>query len=571
MTMPRPSDAITRPSRKSHDREHLAHLYSLSVLAMIMNDGQDESGVLRLALSAVGTLGPCRAEAGYLSYDGAPTTRTPTDWPGHAPHLDAQVRDLNSRGGPVTVPGCGWAWAYALPGGEGALAHLVISAPTRPTEAERFLTHVLAQQTAAALANAVARRGERDHARELRRADEDRAAVNARLTASVAELEYRLSVHEALSEAATDADAVAAIAEAVHRLTGHPVAIDDRFGNRRACAGPGHADSHTKPDEARHESLLRETAQRPQPARLGERLVALARHQGELLGSLTLIDPRGTAGEREEFALDQGCAALTLALAHLRNLAEVELRLRRGLADDLLAGTDNESAYARAAAVGHDLHGPLYLAALRWEGTAVDDAFVRAADRAATGLGIRSLQTRRPELAVLVLKGRPQPDSLHRAMVRELGSPTGSIGVGGRCDTPDEIPRSFQEALRALEVRRVSGAPNGTTAFDELGLFRILGHIGDHQEVEHFVREWLGPLLDYDSAHRTDLVGTLSQYFEYGGNYDRTAAALTIHRSTLRYRLQRIREVGGQDLTNVDTRLNLHIATRVWNVLGGPP
>ena len=42
-----------------------------------------------------------------------------------------------------------------------------------------------------------------------------------------------------------------------------------------------------------------------------------------------------------------------------------------------------------------------------------------------------------------------------------------------------------------------------------------------------------------------------------------------IHRSTLRYRLRRIRELTGHELGAVDTRLNLHIATRAWQLLGG--
>ena len=42
-------------------------------------------------------------------------------------------------------------------------------------------------------------------------------------------------------------------------------------------------------------------------------------------------------------------------------------------------------------------------------------------------------------------------------------------------------------------------------------------------EVRAFVREWLGPLIDYDTANRSELVATLWQYYECGGNYDATA------------------------------------------------
>jgi DNA-binding PucR family transcriptional regulator len=58
------------------------------------------------------------------------------------------------------------------------------------------------------------------------------------------------------------------------------------------------------------------------------------------------------------------------------------------------------------------------------------------------------------------------------------------------------------------------------------------------------------------------LAETLSCYLECGGNYDLTAATLSLHRSTLRYRLQRIREVSAHDLNDPDIRFNLQLATR---------
>jgi hypothetical protein len=114
-------------------------------------------------------------------------------------------------------------------------------------------------------------------------------------------------------------------------------------------------------------------------------------------------------------------------------------------------------------------------------------------------------------------------------------------------------------------------AQEGGHRLCDLGLCRILGPGNEYQELEAFVREWLGPLIDYDGRHRTALVETLSRYFDCGGNYAETAESLAIHRSTLRYRLQRIREISGHDLTNVEDRLNLQVATRVWKImLGGP-
>jgi DNA-binding PucR family transcriptional regulator len=103
--------------------------------------------------------------------------------------------------------------------------------------------------------------------------------------------------------------------------------------------------------------------------------------------------------------------------------------------------------------------------------------------------------------------------------------------------------------------------------FDDLGVYRLLAELPDVGSVEDFVRQWLGALLDYDLARGTDLVETLSAYLECGGSYDAAAEQLSLHRSTLRYRLQRIRVVSGHDLSAPDTRFNLQFATRAWTTI----
>lgn len=154
-------------------------------------------------------------------------------------------------------------------------------------------------------------------------------------------------------------------------------------------------------------------------------------------------------------------------------------------------------------------------------------------------------------------------------MCRQLRSDAVSIGVGGGCEQPADVPRSWQEATRALQVRQRSHPPNGITAYDQLGLYRVLAH-GAADDTEQFIREWLGALFDYDATHPSDMVRTLVAYLDCGGNYDATAAALNHPPQHARYRLQ-IREVSGHDLTDVEHRLNLHVAVRVWSLMGGPP
>jgi DNA-binding PucR family transcriptional regulator len=145
-----------------------------------------------------------------------------------------------------------------------------------------------------------------------------------------------------------------------------------------------------------------------------------------------------------------------------------------------------------------------------------------------------------------------------------------AVGVGGFVERPEHLPRSYREAMQALTVRIRQADPRGLTAFEDLGLYRLLATPEGRHEASAFVEDWLGSLLAYDIERQAGLVHTLGVYLDHGGNYDDTAAALHIHRSTLRYRLQRIRELSGHDLTNADTRLNLHVAVRAA-VVAEPP
>ena len=76
-----------------------------------------------------------------------------------------------------------------------------------------------------------------------------------------------------------------------------------------------------------------------------------------------------------------------------------------------------------------------------------------------------------------------------------------------------------------------------------------------------------GPLATFPNSAQGYDYGGLTQYLEHGGNYDATAAELSVHKSTLKYRLQRIRELTGVELNDPDVHFNLQLATRAWGTL----
>ncbi len=100
----------------------------------------------------------------------------------------------------------------------------------------------------------------------------------------------------------------------------------------------------------------------------------------------------------------------------------------------------------------------------------------------------------------------------------------------------------------------------------ELGLTGLLAAVTDERLVD-YSRRHLGPLMEHDRARKGSLVSTLRAYLETG-EQQQAATRLRVHPNTLRYRLDRIREISGVDLEDPETRLNLAVALRVQALLG---
>src|SRR5580704_1622428 len=355
-------------------RERLGEFRALLVISLLMTESVNEEQILELAASSAPGLGPWRID-GYGFTDGQwrPGPDQPTATPGG---LTRQLAGLGSAGGPVDLPGRPWAWAYPLRGAGGLLGHLVASCQEEPSAEQRFLVQVIAQQTGVAVSNA------RLHARERATAAE-LAATNEALAETVTTLQRSMDIHQRLTRVAVSGEGQPGIAKALHELTGMPVAIEDRYGNLTAWAGPGRPDPYPKESFAKREQLLRRLMRDGKPVRDGERLAVLASPRSEVFGVLALIDPGRRAGGTDLVALEHGATVLSMELARLRGIADTELRLRRDLVRDLLSGTDDDSALVRAEALDYDLRRPHRVVLVAGQGRVrAPDALLHAVRRA---------------------------------------------------------------------------------------------------------------------------------------------------------------------------------------------
>ncbi len=555
-------------------RRTLSSLQGLLALALVLGDDRSEDEVIHLAATAVPSLGPCRVEGVLHTGLGWRATTGACAHPGPRARIQAELARAGPGGGPLAVPDRAWGWALPLRGRSEQVGHLVVTADREPSDAELHVLRALAAHAGVSLASARARGRERSEADRLR-------AANADLAETVAALRRRTAVQDRLLEVAVAGEGRAGIARALSELTGLAAAVEDADGNVLAHAGPPGTPPAERPTPGGRAGPPRAGPARESAARVGTRAVrralaagrpvradgrilAAARQDGHVLGVLALADPDARAGDAEVAALEHAAAVLTLELARLAGVADAELRLGRDLVADLVDGVEVDAAVERAHAAGHDLRRAHRVLVL--DGAGDPAALLAAARQAVRDHRGSPLVLPRDGGVVAVSADAPgDPDRWERFRAVVLAGPGVRgcrLGVGGVAIRPADYPRSHHEAVCALRLHEIAGGPDRAVRYDELGVYQLLCEIADTEGVGRFVRTWLGALIDYDRAHRTELVATVARFLECGGSYDATAAAMALGRSTVRYRLRRIRQISGHDLAVPDTRFNLQLATR---------
>jgi len=84
------------------------------------------------------------------------------------------------------------------------------------------------------------------------------------------------------------------------------------------------------------------------------------------------------------------------------------------------------------------------------------------------------------------------------------------------------------------------------------------------------VERILGPAIEYDHTHRTELVRSVDVWLAQDRSTGRAARALRLHPHTLAYRLRRFAELTGQDVTKMSDLVNVWLALSVWRMLKRP-
>jgi sugar diacid utilization regulator len=257
--------------------------------------------------------------------------------------------------------------------------------------------------------------------------------------------------------------------------------------------------------------------------------------------------------------------------------------LRALLAREL---TDRDELLARAGELALDLQEGACMIVARAHPQAPTDegwrgrvrAVAERGARAAANRSIAALSEREGILGaevLLLVPGVDEPaaaraaDGVLREMEAGLAGFTFALGRSRITEDAADLPRAASEALLAANVAQ--GAADGTAlAFEQTGAYRLLLSTMSENpaELQRFYGETVEPLVAYDEQYETELVRTLEAFLEADGNVAGTAQRLFTHRHTIYYRLERVRELSGHDVSSSDGREKLSLGLKAMRVLG---
>jgi PucR family transcriptional regulator, purine catabolism regulatory protein len=273
----------------------------------------------------------------------------------------------------------------------------------------------------------------------------------------------------------------------------------------------------------------------------------------------------GGLGDFERLILQQAVTVVALELMRQRAMRDTERRLAGDVLAEALTGrlsADELAMRLRPFGVGAEaavlvFAGPDGAPPAQAEGDL---------DRFLADTEVGALVAVRERLLCAVVDAREDADAValatraREALIVEHGE---LRAAASRPAPVGSLRRTFHEARCALEA---AGLANGSAppvaSYRDLGAFQLLLSLQDDDALRLYCDSVLGPLEHASGEYGDELIRSLEAFIEQNGQWEKAARELYCHRHTLRYRIRRVEELTGRDLSSARDRIEFWLALR---------
>ena len=139
-----------------------------------------------------------------------------------------------------------------------------------------------------------------------------------------------------------------------------------------------------------------------------------------------------------------------------------------------------------------------------------------------------------------------------------------TVGVSAPAEGVTALSGAWHEAGSARRLAALrGGAAISVVTSDEVAPHELLLATVPASVLRSFRERLLGPLVAYDDRHRAELLPTLREYLACSGSWNACAAKMYVHVNTVRYRIRRVEELTGRDLSSLNDQVDFFLALRI--------
>lgn len=406
---------------------------------------------------------------------------------------------------------------------------------------------------------------------------------------SLQALAHELSIYRHLSRLSADDQGIEAIARALAQYCGKAVLIQDKrlqylaqiptpeLTNWNDILEALQSSGYLPPELVDRKQAHRVRAPLVQSFETCARLVMPIVTRNVARGYVSLIARQPEFDAKDHSIAAQGALICAIEMAKVKAVSVAEKKLRGDLIQAVLTQAIPEAdALGWADRAGFRKTGPYAVIVMQWVGRETPslrrlETIVSGQQKRQRGKVLAS--ARENEIVALYAlshdRGTTEAEQWANGILQlakgEFPRAQLAIGIGRVAQQLREVRSAYHDAAQAmnLEPRLQHNKPQ---VYANLGVYRLLLPLVETGELRVFADQILGKLIAQDGAGKGHLLETLSMYFRCNGNVVQTAGELFIHRNTLLYRLDRIRELGGFDLDDAETRLQLQLALRGYEL-----
>lgn len=395
-----------------------------------------------------------------------------------------------------------------------------------------------------------------------------------------------LSIQQRLSQLVLEGGGFWELAEMLADLMGHSISIENERFEAIANKNIAEVDSarrytilhgRTNPHliEALEDTYLPKIRETLRPVYLPmipevglemERLLAPIVVHGEIYGYMWIIADVHALSQMDMMAVEIGATVAALLMLYQESVQTAEASLKGSLMSQLIEGDAHRETILtdQSLRYGVDLRSSYVMMIVESNNSQLRyvSRLYRIINQVLTQNEIQAVAGQFAGQVVILIQANQDTQELATSLVTRLSDSNGevSIGISMTFKEAENVAKAHQQCVEVLEISRRLQAQSQIQYFADLGYIHTLFHAGIDSLHHNPYAPILRQLLDETQA---DLFHTLETYLDAGGNSVQTADLLHIHRSTLNYRLARIKEICDVDLSSPSVRMNLQIALKL--------